>query len=78
MENEHTHRKSFQWKIDHPETIKPVKTIFKIESTDKNDIDRMIATDFPTTFSQFKEGTRQINESKALEWMDAKVKTKEI
>ena len=38
----------------------------------------MTATDFPLTFSQFKEGSRQINESKALEWMDEKVKSKEI
>ena len=37
-----------------------------------------MAADFPVTFSQFKEGSRQINESKALDWMDAKVKTKEI
>ena len=38
----------------------------------------MTATKFLPTFSQFKEGSRQINESKAPEWMDAKVKTKEI
>ena len=38
----------------------------------------MTTTDFPATFSQFKEGSRHINESKVPEWMDAKVKTKEI
>ena len=38
----------------------------------------MTAGDFPATFSQFKEGSRPINEVKALEWMDAKVKTKEF
>ena len=38
----------------------------------------MKTADFPATFSQFKEGSRQINESKASEWMDAKLKTKEI
>ena len=38
----------------------------------------MMVADFPATFSQFKEGSRQINESKAPEWMDAKVKTKEV
>ena len=37
----------------------------------------MNAAKFPTTFSQFKEGTRPTNESKAPEWLDAKVKTKE-
>ena len=38
----------------------------------------MTATDFPTTFSQFKEGSLPINETKAPEWLDAKVKTKEV
>ena len=38
----------------------------------------MTAADFPSTFSQFKEGSRPINESKAPEWLDAKVKTKEF
>ena len=52
--------------------------IFKIESSDKNDTDRMTTAEFKATFSEFKEGSRQINESKAPEMMDAKVKTKEI
>ena len=30
------------------------------------------------TFSQFKEGSQLINETKAPEWLDAKVKTKEV
>ena len=38
----------------------------------------MTIADFPATFSQFKEGIRPINESKALEWLDAKVKTREV
>ena len=38
----------------------------------------MAASDFPTTFSQFKEGSRLINEAKAPEWLHAKVKTKEF
>ena len=38
----------------------------------------MTAADFPATFSQFKEGIRPINESKAPEWLDAKIKTKEL
>ena len=38
----------------------------------------MTAADFPATFSQFKEGSRPINEAKAPEWLDAKVKTKEF
>ena len=38
----------------------------------------MIVVDFPATFSQLKEGSRPINESKAPEWLDAKVKTREF
>ena len=38
----------------------------------------MTAADFPTTFSQLKEGSPLINEDKAPEWLDAKVKTKEV
>ena len=38
----------------------------------------MTATDFLATFSQFKEGSRPINEAKAQEWLDAKVETKEF
>ena len=37
----------------------------------------MTVADFIATFYQFKEGSQQINERKAPEWMDAKVKTKE-
>ena len=38
----------------------------------------MIEEDFPTSFSQFKEGSRKINEIKVPKWMDAKVKMKEV
>ena len=57
---------------------KPICTILKVETIDKQDTDRMTIADFPTTFSQFKEGIRPINEAKALEWLDAKVKTREF
>ena len=38
----------------------------------------MAIADFPATFSQFKEGSRPINEAKAPEWLDNKIKTKEF
>ena len=56
--------------------VKPIRTILKVKSSDKEDTDRMITSNFPASFSEFKEGSRQINERKAPEWMDAKVKTK--
>ena len=43
---------------------------------EKDDPERLTAKYFLLAFSQFKEGSRQINESKAPEWMDAKVKIK--
>ena len=52
--------------------------MLRVATTDKPDLDRMTAADFPATFSQFKEGSRQINEAKAPEWLDAKVRTKEV
>ena len=68
--------KSFGWKTDHMETTKPIYSILKVETTDNPDLDRMTATDFPTTFSQSKEGIRSINEAKAPEWLYSKFKTK--
>ena len=38
----------------------------------------MTSADFSASFLYFKEGSRQINESKAPEWMEVKVKTKEV
>ena len=78
MENENPEGKSFRWKSNHAETTKPIRAVLKIETTDKEDTDRMTAVDFLATFSQFKEGSRPINETQALEWLDAKLKTKEV
>ena len=38
----------------------------------------MTMEDFPPTFLLFKEGNRQIDEIQAPEWMDVKVKIKEV
>ena len=78
LENEKSKGKSFRWKSNHVETTKPIRTVLKVETNDKKDNDRMTAADFPATFSQFKEGIRPINEAKALEWLDAKIKTREV
>ena len=78
MENENLEGKSFRWKSNRDETTTTIRTVLKVGTTDKEDTDRMIAADFPTTFSQFKEGSRPINEAKALKRLDAKVKTREF
>ena len=78
MENENLEGKSFRLKSNHVEITKPIHIVLKVKTTDKEDIDRMTAADFPTTFSQFKEGRWPINEAKAPKWLDAKVKNKEF
>ena len=78
MENENLEGKSFRWKSYHSETTKPIRIVLKVNTTDKEDTDRMTAVEFPTKFSQFKEGSRPINESKAPKWLDAKFQTKEF
>ena len=78
LENENTEGKSFRWKSNHVEMTKPIRTVLKVGTTDKDDTDRMTAVDFPATFLQFKEGIRPINEAKAPEWLDAKVKNREF
>ena len=78
LENEQTEGKSFRWKTNHAETTKPIYSILRVATNDKPDIDRMTAANFPATFSQFTEGSRPINEAQAPEWLDAKVKTKEV
>ena len=78
MENENIEGKSFRWKSYHSETTKPIRTVLKVDRSDKEDTDLMTTANFPTIFSQFKEGIRLINEAKAPEWLDAKVKTKEF
>ena len=54
LETKHTSGKIFQWKYDHPETTRPIKTILEFESTEKEEPEWMTLEDFPATFSQFK------------------------
>ena len=73
-----TKGKCFQLKSYHPKTSKPIRTISKIQTLEKEDPEILTMEEFPPSFSQFKEGSRQINASKSTEWMDAKVKMKEV
>ena len=54
MENEKLEGKIFRWKSYHSKTTKPIRTILKVETADKEGIDRMTAVEFPATFSHFK------------------------
>ena len=60
MENENSEGKRFRWKSNHVETTKPIRTVLKVETTDKEDNDQMTAANFSATFSQFKEGSQPI------------------
>ena len=39
MENENLEGKSFRWKSNHAETIKPIRTVLKVETNNKEYID---------------------------------------
>ena len=56
METEKTKGKSFKWKKEHPTTSKPIRTIFKVESTKKDEPQRLTAEEFPPAFIESKEG----------------------
>ena len=51
LENEKSEGKNFRCKSNHVETTKPIRTVLKVETTDKEDNDRMSAADFPAIFS---------------------------
>ena len=51
LENKNIEGKSFRWKSNHVKTTKPIRTVLKVETTDKQDTDRMTATNFPAIFS---------------------------
>ena len=58
MENENPEGKIFIWKSNHDKTTKPIRTVLKVGTTDKEDTDRMTVAYFPATFSHFNEGSR--------------------
>ena len=57
LENENKAGKSFRWKSNHVEIAKPICTILKVETIDKQDTNKITGFDFSTTFAQFKEGS---------------------
>ena len=79
LENENLPGKSFQWKKSHPLIDCKIKTIMGVftKKIDNNDQQEEGKIDFPQ-YTKNKEGERQINEKKSLEWMDAQIKTKYV
>ena len=75
--------KIFQLKRDHPLGKTKLKTLYKISSENKLEKgntkeEKQGEKDSPPHYSEIKERKRDINESQAQEWMDAKIKIKEI
>ena len=83
LETNHFPGKSFQLKKNHPLGNIKVKTLYKIETEEKPTIESIAEEkpreqDFPPQYSKIKQGKRDVDESKAPKWMDAKIKIKEI
>ena len=60
-----------------------VKTLYNIATKQKpiqenTEEEKLGEQDFPPQYLEIKEGKRELNESKAPEWMDAKIKIKEV
>ena len=53
-------------------------SIEKKSEQDNTEEENLGEQDFPPHYSEIKEGKRDINESKAPPWMDAKIKIKEV
>ena len=75
--------KSFRLKRNHPLGKTEIETLYKISTEQKLDQDntqeeKLGEQDFPPQCSEIKEGKREINESKAPEWMDANIKINEV
>ena len=51
--------KSFEWKSDIPEMTRPIKTMVKVESTEKEEPQQMTTEYFKVAFSQFKEANQE-------------------
>ena len=80
---DHFPENSFQLKKNHPLGNIKVKTLYKIETEEKPteeniEEEKPREQDFPPQYSKIKEGKGELDETKALEWMDAKIKIKEI
>ena len=83
LETDHFPGESFQLKKNHPLGNIKVKILYKIETEKKPtkeniEEEKPGEQDFPPQYSEIKEGKRELDETKAPEWMDAKIKIKEI
>ena len=82
LESDHFPGKRFKLKRNHHLGKTEIKILYKISTKQKLDQDNtqeenLGEQDFPTQYSEIK-GKREINESKAPQWMDASIKIKEV
>ena len=79
IENDELLGKRFQWKPNHPLVEWKVKTTMRVTTKQKEPIqeeEEEGKMDFLASYIEVKEETRQINEEKDPEWMDAQIETK--
>ena len=56
LENDKTIGKRFRWRVDHPSTRKPMKSIMKVNIEQKIEPEIFTDQDFPPSFTEFKDG----------------------
>ena len=56
LENDKTIGKRFRWRVDHPSTRKPIKSIMKVNMEQKIEPEIFTDQDFPPSFTEFKDG----------------------
>jgi hypothetical protein len=78
MENISFPGQIFRWKKDHPGVQNFVKTVYSVTKEETEEHKHTEKPDFPSSYNQVIEGECQLDESKAPDWMDAEIKTKEF
>ena len=78
LENDQTLGKSFRLSKNNPIATHPVKTLFSIAKANKNQEQETKEDGFPKSFTEFKEGERQLEEKSPPEWLDVEIKYREV
>jgi hypothetical protein len=78
MENIHFPGQIFYWKKNNPSTQSHVKTYYTMTKEEKEEKEDTDKPKFPPNYQKVSKGECQLHESKALEWMDTEVKTKQF
>ena len=78
LDNDKIVGKSFRLCKNHPTITHPIKTLFSIAKANKNQDEETKEDDFPKSFTELKEGERQLEEKSPPEWLEAEIKYREF